>query len=487
MKKTLLFVAAALALVACNKENQNRPLAKDVLANDVQINTVDFVDADATKGSVNTDGVFSWSTSDRIGVWPLTVDSAQDPQQLYFDWSIGGDTGASATFSGSGWGMFCTGEFSYASYFPYVNDGSKTAVPFTYPANLDESNDNIAAVRKYLPMYSLAITPDAPAECRFTYYQLSALARFVLTAPQGVQYTKVVIKTSDDSNVFTTEGTYDLTSATALAAPTITPITQTNALGFSTSATLSAGTPALVLWMTMCPAALEGKTLNISMWDSSNKKYEGSVTCTKNQQSGKRYKYAATLSESVVNPYDPSFVAGIEGVDLGHPTYLFAPFNLGATSMEETGDYFAWGEIETKASFTSVNYTGSSAVLTDLILTSDYDAAAQKWGNGWIMPSYSLNSFLQDGCDKEWVTINGTQGWKMYNKSDHTKWIFMPAGGIKEGGDVLNSYQGYYWSSKEYASSSGFSFLVNSTSPKSMGNTTFKWKGLVIRAVKPKS
>lgn len=487
MKKTLYLVVAALVLVACNKEKESVPTVKDVLAKDVQIKIVDFVDADATKGSVNSGGVFSWSTSDRIGVWPLTVDPAQDPQQLYFDWSSGGDTGASATFSGSGWGMFCTGEFSYASYFPYVNDGSKTAVPFTYPANLDETHDNIAAVNKYLPMYSVAITPTAPEECSFTYYQLSALARFVITAPQGVQYTKVVIKTSDDSNVFTTAGTYDLTTATALAAPTITPITQTNAIGFSTNATLSDGTPALVLWMTMCPADLAGKTLNISMWDSSNKKYEGSVTCTKNQQSGKRYKYAATLSASDVDPYDATFVAGIEGVDLGHPTYLFAPFNLGATSMEETGDFFAWGETDTKASFTSVNYTGSSAVLTDLILTSDYDAAAQKWGNGWIMPSYSLNGFLQDGCDKEWVTINGTQGWKMYNKSDHTKWIFMPAGGIKEGDDVRNSYQGYYWSSKEYNSSNGLNFMVNSTSPKNFGSANPKWKGLVIRAVKPKS
>lgn len=490
MKKTLYLVVAALVLVACNKEKESVPTVKDVLAKDVQIKIVDFVDADATKGSVNSGGVFSWSTSDRIGVWPLTVDPAQDPQQLYFDWSSGGDTGASATFSGSGWGMFCTGEFSYASYFPYVNDGSKTAVPFTYPANLNETHDKIAAVNKYLPMYSVAITPTAPEECSFTYYQLSALARFVITAPQGVQYTKVVIKTSDDSNVFTTAGTYDLTTATALAAPTITPISQTNAIGFSTNATLSDGTPALVLWMTMCPADLAGKTLNISMWDSSNKKYEGSVTCTKNQQSGKRYKYAVTLSESVVNPYDPSFVAGIEGVDLGHPTYLFAPFNLGATSMEETGDFFAWGEITTKDSFNKGNYDGPQYPLIGTRKTLDPrdDAAAVLWGNGWKMPDYdAINGFLQDQCDKEWVTINGTQGWRCYNKKDHTKWIFLPAGGFKTT-SVYSTDQGFYWTITQgnNTSTTALSEHCQIGHVNSLGLYHTIYDGLSIRPVKSK-
>jgi len=491
MKKILYFIAATLFLVACNKEQGIAPGPQDILANSVKINIVDFVDADETKASVSTEGVFSWATSDRIGVWPLTVDPAQDPQQLYFDWSSGGDTGASAVFAGSGWGMFCTGDYTYSSYFPYVNSGSKTAVPFTYPANLSETNGTIAAVNRYLPMYSPAITPDAPEECSFVFYQLSALARFVLTAPQGVQYTKVVIKTADESNVFTTAGTYDLTSATALAAPTITPTTQVNAIGFSTNATLSVGTPDLVLWMSMCPAALNGKTLNISMWDSENNKYTGSVACTRDQQSGKRYRYAATLTLDAVDPYDAEFIAGIEAVDLGHSTLLFAPFNLGATSIEETGDFFAFGEIATKSTFTSDNYVGPQYDLigSSKLLDARDDAAAVLWGNGWKMPEYDqINAFLQDQCDKEWVTINGTQGWKCYNKNNHEKWIFLPSGGYKTT-SVFDTELGYYWT-KTHGTGGGNNQalyeLSRQTSPRSMGNYGSIYRGMSIRPVKNK-
>lgn len=61
-------------------------------------------------------------------------------------------------------------------------------------------------------------------------------------------------------------------------------------------------------------------------------------------QNGKADTYDVSMVDSV------QFVdAKYEWVDLGLPSgTLWATFNVGAFSPEEFGDYFAWGETETK-------------------------------------------------------------------------------------------------------------------------------------------
>ena len=490
MKKTALISMAILALASCTAKMEKLADVNGAegLAQQIQINIADFVSADdpATKATVTTAGVFAWSTTDVIGIWPETVDAQQVAGQLPFTYNSG--SGSSVVFRGSGWGLICDGGYTYDAYFPYNGETVDSEhIPFTYPANIIGTHNNINRVYSYLYMYGPAITPASTAEATFNFYQLSALAKFAITAPQGVQYTKVVIKTADASNVFTTAGTYDLTTASK-GSVTITPTTQTNALGFSCDETLSAEKPTMNFWIPMCPAALNEKTLNISVWDSSNNKYVGTKVCTKNQVSGKYYTYSVTVvaDPDPVNPYASAFVSTIEPVDLGHSKYLFAPMNLGATSIEETGDFFAWGETETKAQFDNSTYTGRQNPLVDGLLAPEDDAAHVKWGGDWIMPNYlESNEFLQNQCDKEWVTINGTQGWKCYNKKDHSKWIFLPAGGRKVGTEVLDSDQGFYWTS--YSSGGTyFSHLVNRYSPTSFGDTRLRTTGLSIRPVQLK-
>ncbi len=228
------------------------------------------------------------------------------------------------------------------------------------------------------------------------------------------------------------------------------------------------------------------------------------MQCNKDQVSGKIYKYSVTLT---LAEKDKDFDASkIEGVDLGHPLYLFAPFNLGATSIEETGDFFAWGETATKETFTEANYTLSNiksyyealkdntAQIYDntyKVFKPEYDAAAQIWGNGWMIPNYiEVNGFLQDKCDKEWVTINGTQGWKCYKKDDHSKWIFLPATGVKSGSTVNNTDKGYYWTSYitgEHPNTTHYAECCDESAPKNMGITRSRYEGLAIRPVKLKT
>lgn len=240
----------------------------------------------------------------------------------------------------------------------------------------------------------------------------------------------------------------------------------------------------------MCPTALSGKTLTVKLYDSQSNKYEGTIACTKDQVSGKVYRYSTT----VVKAEKPEFnAASVVPVDLGHDYLLFAPFNVGATSIEEIGDYFANGEVKTKKEFTQANWTGKNAERHDngrfsgsiklQEFNTEFDAASFNWGNGWKTPNYlELNHFLQEKCDKEWVTINGTQGWKCYNKADHSKWIFLPATGYKDGATVKNSNFGYYWTS-HFDGKAYYHEICKKDAPANMGATNAPYYGFAIRPV----
>ena len=71
----------------------------------------------------------------------------------------------------------------------------------------------------------------------------------------------------------------------------------------------------------------------------------------------------------------------------------------GATSPYEKGQFFAWGEVESKDDFSWENYRffkgydsnkGNTAILENIgddISATEYDAARFQWGNGWRLPN----------------------------------------------------------------------------------------------------
>ena len=150
-----------------------------------------------------------------------------------------------------------------------------------------------------------------------------------------------------------------------------------------------------------------------------------------------------------------SFVSP-EAVDLGIGV-KWASFNVGALSETEYGDYFAWGETAPKTLYSWSTYKwGTSSNLTKYandgrpVLEPSDDAATVNWGGKWRMPTREDFLALRDKTDMEWVTnYNGTgvNGCKYMNKQDHSKYIFIPAGGGMEDTSVVSSSYGYYWSS----------------------------------------
>lgn len=152
-------------------------------------------------------------------------------------------------------------------------------------------------------------------------------------------------------------------------------------------------------------------------------------------------------------------VGGYGYVDLGLPSgTLWATCNVGATTPEDYGNYYAWGETTVKETYTSDNYTYSSNSAT---LPASADAATVVWGEGWRMPTNEEFSELVNYCYAIWTNINGVTGSLFTGPNGNS--IFLPAAGRYGSGLNNDGSYGYYWSSSLHSGNpdNAWQFLVS--------------------------
>ena len=140
-------------------------------------------------------------------------------------------------------------------------------------------------------------------------------------------------------------------------------------------------------------------------------------------------------------------IAGHGYVDLGLPSgKKWATCNVGATSAEDYGDYFAWGETSPKAEYTWENSVTGGEQMSDISGNAQYDAAAANWGGSWRMPTKDEMQELVDYCEWEWTQVNGVNGSKVTGPNGSC--IFLPAAGYRDGTSLyFDGCYGFYWSS----------------------------------------
>lgn len=180
-----------------------------------------------------------------------------------------------------------------------------------------------------------------------------------------------------------------------------------------------------------------------------------------------------------------------EYVDLGLPSgLLWATCNVGANAPEEYGDYFAWGETQSKSTYdwssyqycngysnTLIKYCNNASYgyngFTDNLITlsSEDDAATANWGTEWRMPTMEEWQELLDNTTPTWMAQNGVNG--MLFTSNNGNSLFLPAAGYREYHVLSNagSY-GRYWSSS-----------LNLINPSSSWNLFFSAFDKNIRAM----
>ena len=156
----------------------------------------------------------------------------------------------------------------------------------------------------------------------------------------------------------------------------------------------------------------------------------------------------------------------ISFVDLDLPSgLLWATCNVGADTPEDYGDYFAFGETQTKDCFYWSNYQHCNGIYNTLtkycpnsnfgyngyfdnltILQPEDDVVTIQWGIGYRMPTKEEWRELFQNTTQTWITQNGVNGMQFTGPNGNS--IFLPASGCFQGTTIygIGNY-GNYWSS----------------------------------------
>lgn len=174
-------------------------------------------------------------------------------------------------------------------------------------------------------------------------------------------------------------------------------------------------------------------------------------------------------------------------VDLGL-SVLWANFNLGATSPEEYGDYYAFGEISPKATYTEANWIKPGV----LYLPAEKDAATQQLGEDWRMPTKAEVTELLTECSWELITIGEQYAYRVTGKTG--KFIILPLTGSwnENPAERYENYEARYRTSEAFLESSSETIDDPSTIvlelQKNFADTEVDyaagWSGHPIRPVK---
>jgi len=183
-------------------------------------------------------------------------------------------------------------------------------------------------------------------------------------------------------------------------------------------------------------AGTEGSYWSATQTTSVNKAHEMSFNSGRMLWDCYINRFAGLSVRPVIHQEKPVSVA--EPIDLGLPSgTLWASFNMGASKPEEYGDYYAWGETETKNWYgwdSYIHCDGSKNTCHDIgieISGTNYDVAHVTWGGSWQLPTKEQIDELTDNCQHEMTTLHGVTGTLVTGPNGKT--IFLPCAGFMSG------------------------------------------------------
>lgn len=149
-----------------------------------------------------------------------------------------------------------------------------------------------------------------------------------------------------------------------------------------------------------------------------------------------------------------------DAVDLGL-SVKWASHNVGARKAEDYGDYYAWGDTETKSTYNWKTANSSGKIVNDRHrLDPDYDVAHVKWGGTWRMPTKLEQDELCKKCTWKWTSQIGVNGYLVTGPNGNS--IFLPAAGSIVDRTLQDVGRwGGYWSSSIYWEDSSQAMSIN--------------------------
>ena len=241
----------------------------------------------------------------------------------------------------------------------------------------------------------------------------------------------------------------------------------------------------------------------------------GMLSCNKDDENSNNNTNTNTLtnpttpsnptnpSDTTTTPTDTTTTHVPDGyVDLGLPSgLLWATCNLGSTTPEGYGNYYAWGKVQTKTTYdwSTYAYGSASNQLTKYCCNSEYglngftdnlttlqssdDAATVVLGNGARIPTTDECDELTNNTDGEWTTLNGVNGWKFTASNGNS--LFLLAAGFRLGSEFHDAGSiGGYWSSSLNDSNPRYAWFFGITSVGQGVGYDTRALGRSVRAVR---
>lgn len=178
-------------------------------------------------------------------------------------------------------------------------------------------------------------------------------------------------------------------------------------------------------------------------------------------------------------------------IDLGLPSGTkWCCMNVGASSPEQPGGYYAWGETSEKSTYAWEDYqyynssTGGFNNIGSDIAGTSYDVAHVRMGGSWRMPSLAQQQELINNCTRTWTQQNGTNGILVTGKNGGQ--LFLPAAGYRYDSSLFDAGSiGYCWSSSLYPDDSSTAYDLYFFSGGWDWYNNYRGSGRSVRAVCP--
>ena len=211
----------------------------------------------------------------------------------------------------------------------------------------------------------------------------------------------------------------------------------------------------------------------------------------------------------------PPSAEEVEYVDLGLPSGLkWASCNLGATSPEQPGDYYAWGETALKEDYSWATYKYAKGVSSEGGNTVYYmtkysidpnlgldgftdgkkqlepadDTATVKLGSPWRMPTEAEITELLEGCTWSKETINETPCIRATSKANGKSIVICVTGWAEGKGYEERHTTAAFWASTLHTKDplEGATYIEQGmeTFEPTLGRGS-RFIGIPIRAVRP--
>lgn len=447
---------------------------------------------------------FSWQANDKIAIYGQTSNSSG-----WGFFQLSGDGGdAAGVFSGI---FKMTNETTYYSFYPprnFTSETSPSTITLDYTGQTQIADGDMTHLKNYI-YYAAAQAEDG----RFKFKHVGALLKITLPDDHGDDCTSVTLSASGDGK-FITKGKLDLTNTTISQPPSVTPVETSSTFTIGYTHGSSANTGNITVYAMIGPTDLSNCHITVTAFHQNSTYNKNYSVSPQTFLAGKPYTLIGTELIENVNMHNEHEFVDL-GVVVDDLKILWAKTNIGAEKPADYGDYYAWGEVETKSSYSTSTYKyyqyfeevpGTEDPITGIITGgkpagyryvdigtdisgTEYDVAHVKWQGNWRMPNLKEQNALRSQCDWSWVQMKNSNnevvnGYKVSKKGDSNTFIFLPAAGYRDNSYLNDTGScGYYWSSSLYASLAGNACRLYFTPSSQTADIHNRILGQPVRAV----